>query len=149
MSFLITWLLCAGLTLAIKTKKESDEEFIHILKCVGIGFALSIPIIIVYWLFLLSNTFGPIIWYIVIALLILGAIKLIALLFGFGLATGAAAGGAYQGKKSQAYHAQVFRHGQWINVSGHYHLSSAYSDAEGYAAQDERTRVVDSEGRVQ
>lgn len=149
MSFLITWLFCTGLTLAIKDKKENDEEFIHILKCIGIGFVVSIPIIIIYWLFLLSNTFGPIIWYIVIALLILGAIKLIALLFGLSFVAGAAAGGAYQGKKSQAYHAQVFRHGQWINVSGNYHLSSAYSDAERYAAQGERTRVVDSEGRVQ
>lgn len=149
MSFLITWLLCSGLTLAIKDKKENDEEFIHILKCIGIGFVVSIPIIIIYWLFLLSNAFGPIIWYIVIALLILGAIKLIALLFGFGLVAGAAAGGAYQGKKSQIYHAQVFRHGQWTNVSGQYNLSSAYSDAERYAAQGERTRVVDSEGRVQ
>lgn len=149
MSFLVTWFLCTGLILAIKQKKESDEGLNHVLKCIGIAFLISIPITIVYWLFLLSNTFGPIIWYIVIALLIFGIIKLIAVLLGFSFVAGAAAGGAYQGKKSQAYHAQVFRHGQWINVSGNYHLSSAYSDAERYANQGERTRVVDSEGRVQ
>jgi len=151
-TFLVVWILCSGLTMVIREKPGVDLNAWYYFKSILIGFLITIPIMILYGIYLASTVLGSGVWVLALGLLVFGAFKLLFLIFGIG-------GGSSESssisrswedsQKSTLYHAQVFRHGQWINLGGYYHLSSAYDQAERYAGKGERTRVVDSDGRVQ
>ncbi len=108
---------------------------------------------IIYWFYLLSTLIGSLAWYLLGGLIVFGIIKLFALIFGFG--GGFKVGGLIGANRnaehtsSTRYHTQVMRSGQWVNISGHYNLTSAYKDADYYERRGERTRVVDSDGFLQ
>ena len=154
LTFLAVWFLCFTAAMVVRQKDDVEMDAKYYLKSVGIGFLFTIPIMILYWLYLASLVLGSGVWVLALGLLIFGAFKLLFLIFGIGGGGGSSnssdeSSSRSSSSKSTLYHAQVFRHGQWINLGGYYHLSAAYDQAERYAGKGERTRVVDKDGRVQ
>ena len=139
----------------VRQKEGVELDAGYYLKCILISFLITIPLMILYWIYLASLVLGSGVWVLAFGLLIFGAFKLLFLILGIGGGGGSSSSSSHESSSnstsstSTLYHAQVFRHGQWINLGGYYHLSAAYDQAERYAGKGERTRVVDKDGRVQ
>lgn len=152
-TFLAIWFLCFAVTMIVRQKEGVELDASYYLKCILISFLITIPLMILYWIYLVSLVLGSGVWVLAFGLLIFGAFKLLFLILGIG--GGSSTSSSHESSSSSTsststlYHAQVFRHGQWINLGGYYHLSAAYDQAERYAGKGERTRVVDKDGRVQ